>query len=176
MSSDLECVIAGLSTGDHVLAHGSNTLGRGVARSGYLLAAPESKTIQHNGTPTPGWRVRVGPRGASPDDRSTWVGLVPGTASIAATAEPDMSRWRKSVFSQTGARINRHGLRIIFGGQVYRGAAEPIEETPVEIVYTGGGTYELVQQLGGPVHFTCSSRTEIWWAPVPRTDSDGTGW
>ncbi|MEU5900389.1 hypothetical protein [Streptomyces venezuelae] len=174
MSSDLERALAELSTGDHVLARGSDTRGHGVTRSGYLLVAPEPRTIQHNGTPTAGWRVCVGPRDASSADRSTWVALVPGH-SIAATPEPDMSRWRKTAFSLTGARTNRFGLRIVFGGRAYRGSAEPIEETPVEVVYAGGGTYELVQQLGGPVHFSCSSRTEIWWAPVPEADR-GEGW
>ncbi|MBZ3908501.1 MULTISPECIES: hypothetical protein [Streptomyces] len=167
MHLDLESTVASLSVGDHVLATGADTRGHQVTRAGYLLAAPQRKTGQHGSGTQEGWLVYVGALEAVPE-RSNWVMLYPGTGHIARTPEPDMSQWRKTPLAETGASARSRNLRIMFGGKALRGAAEPTEETLVDVIYNTEGLYDLsIPDAGGRTHFQCRRGTVIWWAPLP---------
>ncbi|MCX4783924.1 hypothetical protein [Streptomyces sp. NBC_01264] len=166
MTNDLTAAMAGLTVGSHITVHGGDTRGYDVIRAGYLLAPPDAKKITYNGASIAGWRVRVGAHGADPDDRATWVSLTPERGIIRHTPEPDMSQWQQGPVTTAGARRDRHDLHIVFGGQVYRGATEPIEETPVLVVYTGESVYEFIDPNTRELHFKCRSGKDIWWRPL----------
>ncbi|MCX4826732.1 hypothetical protein OG883_44630 [Streptomyces sp. NBC_01142] len=171
MHTDLEIAVATLSAGEHVHATGVDTRGHQVTRAGYLLAAPEPKTGQHDNGSGEGWLVHVGAREAAPE-RSNWVMLYPGNGEIARTPELDMSRWRKTPLTETGASARTRNLQIVFGGKALRGAVEPTEETLVDVSYNTEGLYNLsLPDTGGATHFQCRLGTTIWWAPASATPS-----
>ncbi|MER0477344.1 hypothetical protein ABR737_03020 [Streptomyces sp. Edi2] len=175
MHRDLESTVAALSGDEHVLATGVDTRGHQVTRAGYLLAAPQRKTGQHDNGSEEGWLVHVGAREAVPE-RSNRVMLYPGNGRIARTSEPDMSRWRKTPLTQTGASARTRNLQIVFGGKALRGSVEPTEETLVDVTYNTEGLYILsIPDTGGTTHFQCRLGTTIWWAPVPTANSQETG-
>ncbi|GGU37657.1 hypothetical protein [Streptomyces violascens] len=171
MHVDLESALAALSVGEHVHAHGADTRGHQVTRAGYLLAAPQRKTGRHDNEAKEGWLVHVGAR----EDaliNSNRVMLYPGTGHITRTPEPDMSRWRKTPLTETGASARTRNLQIVFGGKALRGAAEPTEETIVDVTYNTEGLYNLSRpDTNGLVHFQCRLGATIWWAPLPTAPS-----
>ncbi|MFG2210998.1 hypothetical protein [Streptomyces sp. NPDC048638] len=163
--------VAELSAGEHVHAHGADTRGHQVTRAGYLLVAPERKTGQHDNRTEEGWLVHVGAREATPE-RSNRIMLYPGKGRIARTPEPDMSRWRRTPLTETGASARTRNLQIVFGGKALRGSAEPTEETIVDVTYNTEGLYNLSRpDTNGRVHFECRLATSIWWAPVQAANA-----
>ncbi|MEW1760549.1 hypothetical protein AB0393_29055 [Streptomyces cyaneofuscatus] len=173
MPTDLDdTVAADLSAGEHVHAHGVDTRGHQVTRAGYLLAPPERKAGQRDNGTEEGWLVHVGARDAAPE-RSNRIMLYPDDGRIARTPEPDMSRWRKTPLTETGASARTTNLQIVFGGKALRGAVEPTEETLVDVTYNTEGLYNLSRpDTNGLVHFECRLGTNIWWAPVQAANPD----
>ncbi|MFC7345050.1 hypothetical protein [Saccharopolyspora griseoalba] len=162
---DLDQELADLKVGEHITATGMDTRGWEVTRVGYLLAEPKQATYNKQ----PVWRLFVGPKGLSPEEKSCWVTLVPGKEyKVARIEEPDPNQWHtSSLGSIPGVRAASYTPTIRFGGKAAARSTSPEQDVLATVHHVDGGKYEIRSEEGDELLAGATlGGTKIWWRYV----------